>query len=268
MSAARVVSRDVTDRPAGDAPHPPAPSTTEPDRALQEDFWNTWNSAQRADGRELNDYTRAQLRVATDVAGRMAAAGRARLRILDLGCGSGWLGAGLTGFGDVTGVDLSDAAVDYGRRTYPAVTLVVGHVLEAELDGPFDLVVSADVISHVGDQQAFVDRVTALLRPGGTFLLMTQNGPVWRRNSQLAPQQPGQIRNWPTLGSIRAMCRGRLEVRRVGTIHPVGDRGVLRVVNSRWISGPLRLVGLKPAWQRARELARLGCELTIEATRE
>ena len=54
-----------------------------------------------------------------------------------------------------------------------------GYGRSKALDGPFDLVVSADVISHVGDQQAFVDRVTALLRPGGTFLLMTQNGPVW-----------------------------------------------------------------------------------------
>ena len=261
------MSRAVTDRPAGDAPLPRA-ANHEPDRALQESFWNTWNTVERSAGRELNDYTRAQLAVATKVVEQVAAqAPGRRLRILDLGCGSGWLGAGLTSFGDVTGVDLSDAAVDYGRKAYPDVTFVVGGALDARIDGPFDVVVSADVISHVADQQAFVDRVTALLRPGGRFLLMTQNGPVWRRNSQLAPQQPGQIRNWPTLRGLRTMYAGRLEILGVGTIHPVGDKGFLRVVNSRWISGPLRRVGLKTAWQRARERARLGCELTIDARR-
>jgi 2-polyprenyl-3-methyl-5-hydroxy-6-metoxy-1,4-benzoquinol methylase len=246
----------------------PDPSAVKPDRELQEMFWNSWNSAHRSGGREINEYTDAQLRTATKAAERAAdaVAGR-RMRILELGCGSGWLAAGLTRFGDVTGVDLSDAAIAYGKSAYPEVTLLVGDVLEADVVGPIDLVVSADVISHVADQQAFVDRVAALLRPGGTFLLMTQNGPIWRRNSQLAPQQPGQIRNWPTLRTIRRMYVGRFSIVRVGTIHPVGDRGALRVINSRWISGPLRRVGLKPAWTRLRELARLGGELTIEARR-
>jgi cyclopropane fatty-acyl-phospholipid synthase-like methyltransferase len=145
------------------------------------------------------------------------------------------------------------------------VRFLVGDVVDVDVGGPFDLIVSADVIAHVADQQRFADRIAELLRANGTLLLMTQNGAIWRRNSRLAPQQPGQIRNWPSLSALRTMLEPSFEIERVGTIHPIGDRGILRVVNSRWISGPLRRVGLEGAWRRARELARLGCEFTIEA---
>lgn len=238
-----------------------------PDRELQEQFWDSWNGGNRTAGREIDDYTKLQMAVARRVGERLCAELTRPLRILDFGCGTGWLGAGLSDLGDVTGVDLSPASVDYGRKVHPEVTFLVGDLLSVEIEGPFDLAVSADVISHVADQQSFVDRVAELVAPGGTLVLMTQNGAIWRRNSQLAPQQPGQIRRWPTLAEIRTMLGTNFEIRRVGTIHPIGDRGALRVVNSRWISGPLRRIGLRRAWRRARELAGLGCEFTIEAWR-
>jgi 2-polyprenyl-3-methyl-5-hydroxy-6-metoxy-1,4-benzoquinol methylase len=238
-----------------------------PGRALQEQFWDSWNTTNRTGGREHDQYTELQLHAARAATAR-AAAGRSRpLRILDFGCGTGWLGAGLIEFGDVTAVDLSPASIEHGRRTYPQIDFHVGDLLEVDVGGPFDVVVSADVISHVSNHQLFVQRVADLLRPGGVLLLMTQNGAIWRRNSNLAPQHPGQIRQWPTLGQLRTLLAADFDLKRVGTIHPVGDRGVLRVVNSRWIAGALRRVGLGRAWRRTRELARLGCELTLEAER-
>jgi hypothetical protein len=63
------------------------------------------------------------------------------------------------------------------------------------------------------------------------------------------------------------MLEHDFEIERVGTFHPIGDQGLLRIVNSRWLARPLQLVGLGETWQRAREFARLGCEFTIEARR-
>ena len=75
------------------------------------------------------------------------------LRILDFGCGTGWLGASLTSFGDVTGIDLSPAAIEHGRKSSPSVHLIAGSFTDEALVGPFDLIISSDVIAHVSDQR-------------------------------------------------------------------------------------------------------------------
>jgi SAM-dependent methyltransferase len=126
------------------------------------------------------------------------------LRILDFGCGTGWLGASLTSFGEVTGIDLSAAAIQHGQKEFLNLRLMAGDFTDARLAGLFD-VISSDVIAHVADQQAYIKRVADLLCPDGTFLLMTQNGFVWRRSSQLMPQGEGRIRNWPTLKALRTI---------------------------------------------------------------
>src|SRR5262245_26769865 len=107
-----------------------------------------------------------QLEVAVAVATK---AGLRDARILDIGCGTGWLGNGLRSFGAVWGTDLSSEAVREGSLRHPDVHLVCGDFLEIELPGPFDLAVSADSIAHMPDQEACVRRVAALVHPGGTF---------------------------------------------------------------------------------------------------
>src|SRR5258708_464652 len=96
-------------------------------------------------------------------------------RILDVGCGTGGLGNIFLPFGHVWGMDLSDAAVAEGRRRHPGVHLLLGDFLAVDPPGPFDFIVSADAINNMYDPSAFVQRIAALLRPGGTLLLMTPN---------------------------------------------------------------------------------------------
>ena len=127
------------------------------------------------------------------------------LRILDFGCGTGWLGASLTDLGDVTGIDLAPAAVEHARREFPDVQFIAGGFSDAPPTGPFDLIISSEVIAHVADHAEYIQRVAELLRPGGIFLLMTQNGFVWRRSSELEPASAGMIRHWPRLRDLRKM---------------------------------------------------------------
>lgn len=124
------------------------------------------------------------------------------------------------------------------------------------------------MIAHVADQLAYVGRVADLLRPGGTFLLMSQNGLVWRRSTQLRPQGQGQIRYWPSLKTLRKiLLASDLEIVRVGSIQPAGDRGILRVVNSRWLRGGFKLLRLGELWEDLLERLRVGRDITIEARR-
>jgi len=231
--------------------------------ADQVEFWNTWNRAARF-GAELDDFQEAQRDVALSWAKRDGLAGG---RILDAGCGMGWLGAALDGYGEVTGTDLSVDAVVEGKRRYPTVNFVAGDFATVDLHGPFDLIVSADVIAHVPDQAAYVARIASLLKPGGRFLLMTQNPRVWNRVSYLQPQAPGQLRDWPALDRIRSLLAPAFTVDDVDSIVPGGNRGALWWVENRWVRGGMgRLVG-RQRWRRLLERALVGRELVVAARR-
>ena len=248
---------------------PAASTDSVPPLALQTEFWSEWNLSHLAWAKR-DSFQLQQREVAHAVAARAAAGleDERPLRILDFGCGTGWLGASLTSFGDVTGIDLSPAAIEHGRQEFPDVHLVAGSFTDEALAGPFDLIISSDVIAHVSDQQEYVLRAADLLRSGGIFLLMTQNGFVWRRTSQLRPQGHGQIRNWPSLKALRTMLKGGgFQMLSIGSIQPAGDRGVLRVLNSRSLRGVFKLFGLGTFWRTLLERLRVGRDFTIEARR-
>jgi 2-polyprenyl-3-methyl-5-hydroxy-6-metoxy-1,4-benzoquinol methylase len=233
-----------------------------PELAEQVEFWDRWNREYRGAG--LDPFMARQRAVAIEVA---AAAMLNNARILDVGCGTGWLGHALLPFGKVTGTDLSPSTIAEGRRRYPEIDLVCGDFLDLELAGPFDLVVSADVISHVYDQERFVMRIAEVLRPGGLFVLMTQNGFVWNRSSSLKPAARGQIRNWPSIARIRALLARDFQIEEATSIVPGGDRGLLFWVGNRYVSGAMRRLLPGQAWPRLLEAAMLGRELVFVARR-
>ena len=193
---------------------------------------------------------------------------RARLhnaRILDAGCGTGWLGNALLPFGRVWGIDLSQTAIDEGRRRHPGVQLICGDFLKMELTGPFDFVVMADSLTHMYDQSGSVRRVAAVLRSGGTFLLMTPNREIWRRRSRLAPRGEGQIMSWPTLEVYRELLRPHFDIESISTVDPGGDSGILWWVENRWVRGGMRRLIGRVRWRDLLESVRLGREWVIVA---
>lgn len=231
---------------------------------LQRAFCDRWNIEHRAG--DLDGFMARQLEQAVSALDRMGGVDQP-LRVLEVGCGTGWLSGALSTRAEVTGVDLSDAAIQVARARHPNVRFLSGDFSSLQLPAGFDLVIRADVIAHVPDQQEFVHRIAELLRPGGLFLLMTQNGFVWRRSSYLAPQQPGQIRNWPSLAAVRELLNGSFEVIRVGSIAPGGDQGVLRILNARELHGLARRLRFGAAWTQVLERARVGRELVVLARR-
>src|SRR4029078_3603068 len=83
-----------------------------------------------------------------------ASLGASNLRILDVGCGTGWLGHALASFGEVWATDLTEMAVLEGRRRFPEVTFIVGDVLKVPLSAPYDLIVTADAFLHFDHARA------------------------------------------------------------------------------------------------------------------
>lgn len=99
-------------------------------------------------------------------------------RVLDVGCGNGFLAGQFLGRGcPVVGVDLSQQGVALARKTYPEARFEVlpadERVLENLKERPFDLVISTEVVEHLYAPRPFVKGCHAALRPGGRFICST-----------------------------------------------------------------------------------------------
>jgi SAM-dependent methyltransferase len=101
-----------------------------------------------------------------------------KLRILDIGCGNGYLCGRLLALGhEVVGIDLSEQGVAIARKSYPnarfEVLGAITDVLETLGEKPFDVVVSTEVIEHLYAPRTFVDGCFGALRSGGRLIVTT-----------------------------------------------------------------------------------------------
>ena len=104
---------------------------------------------------------------------------RQPMKVLDVGCGAGWLATALAQQGHhVTGVDVA---------AEPGVEQRMEHFVQADLerglpdaagDG-FDVVVAADVIEHVRTPERLLAEMAQRLRPGGTLIASVPNISHW-----------------------------------------------------------------------------------------
>jgi len=96
-------------------------------------------------------------------------------RVLEIGSGVGTLTALLAEAlpqGSLVGIDLSPKSIEAARARlarFPDVELIAGDVLEAGIDGRFDVVVLPDVIEHVPVELhgALFERVASWVRDDG-----------------------------------------------------------------------------------------------------
>ena len=96
--------------------------------------------------------------------------------LLDVGCGSAWLGEH---FGRYTGVDASEEAVAAAAgRGRQVVRSDVGEPLPFP-DARFDGVVLKDLLEHVADPVALVREVHRVLRPGGRTFASSPDAQRW-----------------------------------------------------------------------------------------
>ena len=187
----------------------------------------------------------------------------ARQRAIEIGCGSGWLCELLAkSFVEVYGTDLSRAAIEVARRKVPNGRFVSGDFLQVPLPEPADLVVSCEVVAHVRDQRAFLERCREVTRTGGRFLLLSQNPIVWRRTIYLE-QHENRLRHWPTLGEFRRhFAAVGFELVSFDTFLPMGEKGLLRP--RPYAQGLLRRIVGRPRAVRLFERIRLGRTMVLE----
>jgi len=207
------------------------------DKDSQRRFWNAW------DTKYLETVSEETLRRGTEVLGILSSLKLERPRILEIGCGNGWLAERLLSFGPVTGIDIADAAIEEARRRVPSGEFQSGDILEMELPHKsFDVVVTLETLSHVRSQPQFIEVIADLLSERGHLILTTQNRSIYVRNSRVAPPTEGQLRRWVTMRELRTLLGVQFECQRSYTVEPGGNRGLLRVVNSRKVTSFLSRV--------------------------
>jgi 2-polyprenyl-3-methyl-5-hydroxy-6-metoxy-1,4-benzoquinol methylase len=112
---------------------------------------------------------------------RLANQGIREGRLLEIGCGDGYLlaAAERRGF-EVTGVEYSDPAAQRSRAGLSRGQVLVGELSQVELpSAAFDACILADVIEHVRDPRSFLAAVRKHLKPGGCLLIATPTTDSW-----------------------------------------------------------------------------------------
>jgi 2-polyprenyl-6-hydroxyphenyl methylase/3-demethylubiquinone-9 3-methyltransferase len=103
------------------------------------------------------------------------------LTVLDVGSGGGLVAEAIARRGaQVTGIDASAVSVEVAKRhtQLSGVHVYYRHELSAALverGETFDVVINAEVVEHVPDQQQLIKECCELVKPGGLLLLATLN---------------------------------------------------------------------------------------------
>jgi len=189
-------------------------------------------------------------------------------RILDMGCGTGWLSAILGQFGSTTAIDLSDFAVKVAAKKFPWVQFYHGDIFEWSLaqDPDFDVVVSQEVIEHVVDQAGYVRIAARLLKDRGYLILTTPNARTVRamRNASAWSNQP--VEKVLTVKALRSIVSRHFEIVEMTTIASgFGDLGIYRLMNSKKVGALLNLLKLRNTYRKLLLRASFGLHTIVVA---
>lgn len=103
------------------------------------------------------------------------AKGKGTLRLLDIGCGTGWTTRVYADRGfEVMGLEPSRVRADYARQNY-GIDVTCDYIENAEFDRGFDVVVLRHIIEHFADPCAILKKIRGFLKEDGVVLVVVPN---------------------------------------------------------------------------------------------
>lgn len=230
----------------------------------QREFYDDWNTRHRNGAfEEITEEIRLRGARVLDLIDGLGLDGP---HILEVGCGTGWLSEKLVELGDVTGIDLSPAAIALAEARNTGARLVAGDFYEHDFGGmQFDVCVCMETLFYVPDQPRFVERLAEHTRDGGYLVLTAINSFVYERSSDIPPPAPGQVRRWMSARRLELLLSGYFTVLSKTTVAPRGNMGILRIVNSRKLNALLCRVVASERIIRLKERFGLGGGIVVLA---
>lgn len=156
-------------------------------------------------------------------------------RLLEIGCG---IGTDLVRFARagacVSGVDLSETAIDLARRNFALHNLPVDlRIANGEAlpypDEAFDVVYAHGVVQYTANPQRLIDEARRVLKPAGEAIVMVYNRWSWLNalsalmRVELEHEDAPVLRKF-SIGELKAMLAGFRDVRIVPERFPVRSR--------------------------------------------
>lgn len=235
----------------------------DPSLADQRAFYDNWNlQHRRGDFQEIDQEIRIRAERMLELLG---SAVTGRPRILEVGCGTGWMTGQLAGLGDTTAIDLSPAAIALARARGIDAEFIADDFLTHPFEPQgFGVVVCIETLFYVVDQRRFIEKLAEVLQPGGLLAVTTINKFVYDRRA-ISALQPGQVRNWLTMRQTTRLLESVFDVLLARTVEPRGSRGILRIANSSKLDAMLRVVGLSARARRLKERLGLGGGIVLLA---
>src|SRR3982751_3359875 len=96
---------------------------------------------------------------------------RPGMSVLDVGCGTGAITAGIAravgASGRVVGVDRDESLLELARREHSGAEFVYGDALELPYDAEFDIVTAARALQWIADPARAVEQMARAAKPGG-----------------------------------------------------------------------------------------------------
>jgi 2-polyprenyl-3-methyl-5-hydroxy-6-metoxy-1,4-benzoquinol methylase len=228
-------------------------------------FWNEWNAENRE--LEIQEVSDRQARVVVGWLRHLTGGfwkHKGPLKLIDVGCGSGWFTPQLLEFGYAVGTDLSGEVLARMHKRYPSVVYFPGDFMSDELDEilkpeSFDVVVNFELLSHVADQPLLIAKLARLMKRGGQLMMSTQNAPVLRDLNDIPAPKPGQLRRWVDMAELRELLAPHFHIREMFTVTPRATKGYMRLATSYKIhKNVLAPLGLEKPWVSFLERHNLG----------
>jgi SAM-dependent methyltransferase len=124
-------------------------------------------------------------------------------RILDVGCGLGYLTYALNRAGfHTTGLDISQEAVANAKKAYGDFFVCQDFF---ELEGEYDAICMLELIEHVEEPKAFIAKARTLLKEGGKLIVTTPNRSWFPEGDLWSTDLPPVHITWFTEKGIKSL---------------------------------------------------------------
>jgi len=237
-----------------------------PSNAEQIAFYDRWNENNRAGQlSEINEEIRVRgLRVLDGV----RASNLQQPKILEVGCGTGWLTQLLSELGSVTAIDLSPRAIEIAKARGIHAELIAGDFFQQDFPAQYyDVGICIETLFYVPDQSGFLQKFASLLKPGALVGFSMINKFVYERSSDIGEPEDGQIRHWLSKTEMRKLLAPYFDIVSMETLVPRGDTGILKFVNSTKVNTMLERIFSLQSIKRTKEKMGLGGGIVIMARR-
>ncbi|MDI6761905.1 MAG: glycosyltransferase [Thermodesulfobacteriota bacterium] len=176
------------------------------DKARQDAYYvNLFTKGSYFSGPDPNEDEKARWSKISSILVKIIQSGKVdctqKLRILDVGCGRGWLTHLASSYGIAGGVDPAAEVIAAARRYFPNLNFCVGYaktILTKPDFHPYDVVLASEVIEHVprAEQAQFVRELSFLTKPGGYVILTTPRAEVFDTWMKLTNHSRQPVDDW------------------------------------------------------------------------